>query len=267
MPVQAEELGVKTSKPIEIYDFVAGTTTYRYTSYRKDVVFDGNTYTAIPLERGALGIVPQGQGGELAVTVDIELDVVQNHVKVPPLLFNAVVRRLQNGVAWQMARGPVSPWILKGQKATARIGTLASDPIKTQIPSYALSPRCQHVLYEGLCQSLRTDHDFVTSVVSVSADGLTVVVTSVNTNPDGWYSDGEFWVGGIPSFIVKQVGTTLTLLEPLPGLSPSDACTLYDGCDRAPTTCRDKHNQMQRYGGHPYFKSKNPFINRLAWDE
>lgn len=267
MPAQAEEFGVKTSKPIEIYDLTIGSTVYRYTSYRKDVIYAGNTYTAIAIERGNVGISAQGDTSEMMVSIDKDADFIQDQlVGVPQFNMVGSIYSIQNGVGIGLWAGTVDAITLTGGIAKIRISSGTDTPLQKLIPSFCLARQCQHKLYTGLCQSQRTDHDFLTTVSSV--DGETIVVNSVNSHPDGWYNGGFIEIGGISRDVVNQVGTTLTLLNAFgPDVNGGESCTLLDGCDKSIVDCDERHDQVANFGGHPYLKHKNPFLNRLAWED
>jgi len=52
------------------------------------------------------------------------------------------------------------------------------------------------------------------------------------------------------------------LLQPPPsGWAASDAVTLYAGCDRKHSTCRDKFDNMANFGGFPLHPERNPLLD------
>lgn len=127
-------------------------------------------------------------------------------------------------------------------------------------------------------------------VATISPDGTTLNIPEAANKPDGWFAEGYLVLGGVYTqqsgnddhvpravgnplagmqvygglrrSVVSHVGTVIKLAAPLP---PGDytgmnaRVTLYAGCNGALQTCKQKFNNVARFGGYPYIPIKNPF--------
>ena len=83
------------------------------------------------------------------------------------------------------------------------------------------------------------------------------IVTDV-TGDDGFFSFGKLtWVTGANAGLVSEVklqaGGVLTLQLPTTyAIQNGDTFNVVAGCDRLSTTCKDKFNNLSRFGGFPF---------------
>ena len=268
MSFDDDETGVETSRPRELYTFVAGSTTYRYTSAEVDVVYAANTYTAIPIDRGATAVTGHDDQPELMIKMPVSSGFVQdNGFGMPPQTMTVTVRRLQvtSGVAIIIWDGKVTAISMIGDVAKVRSPSLMDDAIKTQVPSAHCQRVCNHVLYDDRCTMDRTDWDVVTTISAISGNSYTV--TSDGATADQWFRGGEFKVGNEQRTILDHTGSVMLLDAPFAdGVIVAAACTIYVGCDRTAGTCRDKFANIANFGGFPRLYWNNPFMSgALAW--
>lgn len=85
------------------------------------------------------------------------------------------------------------------------------------------------------------------------------------SNEDGFYTFGKIiWATGANQGVVSEVKTytqltkTIELQDPVP-VDPEvgDEFILHPGCDHRHTTCRDKFDNLIRFGGFPYIPGVN----------
>jgi len=252
MAFEDDEESVSASAPIELISFTLPTTSYHYTSHDSDFVFLGDTYEAVPIQRGSIEVTVAEEASELIINMPASLDVVGQHVfGIQPKEFFCRVRRYQqvsgqNVIFWE---GNVTSIKVVGRRAEMRIPSLTSEALATQVPSVYFQTECNHTLYDTRCRKLRTDFDTATNVTSATA--LTVTVTSTGSFP---LVGGEIerTADGERRTIMAVSSTTLTLNAPFPPQTLPWAVTLFAGCDHTVKMCRDTFDNVDNFGGHPF---------------
>ena len=105
---------------------------------------------------------------------------------------------------------------------------------------------------------------FATAGTCTAADGLDLVVTEAAGLSAGYLIGGMIDYGGVVKQIANHVGADLTLKYPFKALEDavaggSVAVTVYPGCAKNFTTCKNKFNNLLNYGGAPWLPPKNVF--------
>lgn len=273
-----DESGTATGDVVELYKLTAPTTSYRYTSARTSQTYLAEVYDpAEGLGRSSIGSGASEERAAINVTISAAAAVVATYAAgAPPASLRLQVFRHQavSGETRTIWDGAVVGISTKGTIATMRSVSQVGLRMSTRLPSLTIANQCQHVLYDGRCRVDRAAYAQATTVVSLS--GSTVTVASVGAHGDGWFGFGgeiERTSNGERRFIYTQVGAVLTLSSPFTALSPSDAVTLWPGCDhrfRVTSTggpsvvaeghCLSKFANTANYGGHPTVPSGNPFV-------
>lgn len=277
MTYDDNERSASQSRPRDLYVIATPTFTYRLTSHNVDVVYAGATYTATTMSRGPHQIAQDLTGRELIVYLPITHPFVQRFCSsgVPERGVTVTYSRLQevSGVANQQRTGYATGISIDGNVAQIRVPSLTDDALKIQLPVIAANKSCNHVLFDARC-SPNPGVDgpsaaaFTISVAyssqTIAVGSITVSVSSVAGKPDGWFDFGT--LVHVPSaqrcYIVRQIGTTLTLNTPIIGPTSGDGLTLIAGCNHLVTTgCRDKFNNRVNFGGMPFMNNEaNPWL-------
>jgi len=262
MTFQADETGIATSAPVELYEFRGPNVSqrYRYTSSLEDITFDGNLYTAVPLERSTI----TQEGLETPPEITIKLPWWTGVVKdfgfsVAPNRLDLVITRAQaNGDAVVWLTGLVQAIEVNNEEAIIHVPPTKSDAFQQSVPNIIYQTMCNHMLYDPRCGLDRGS--FAESTTVDSVDGVNVVVTAT-TQPDQAYQGGELFRSSDSErrMIVSQIGTALTLAYPFPVLAVSDAVVLVLGCNHSIKACKEKFNNVINFGGHPYIPPQNIF--------
>lgn len=262
MTYAAIEASAQSGRPVELYEFRNGSTYYRYTSADGDVSYGGNTFTAAPIARNAIEATSEVARLALNITCDRSLGVLSIFATVPPEDVIAVtVRRLHAGdgeaITQWMGRAVNVTW----NNAAAEIHC---ESVYTSLKRTGLRRlyqiTCPHVVYGPGCNLSRTGFKVTKTLATVS--GTTLTITTIGVD-DGYFNGGymEWTSGGIVHrrAIRTQIGGTLTISFPLPGLAASASVDIYPGCDHTLATCTTRFSNYLNYGGMPYFPPKNPF--------
>ncbi len=256
------ETSAQSGRPVELYEFINGSTAYRYTSSDGDVSYGGNTYTAVPIARGAVEATSETPRLALEIECDRSLGVLALFSTMPPEDIVAVtLRRLHSGdgeaITMWMGRVLNVTW----SNASAAIHC---ESVYTSLKRNGLrrlyQKACPHVIYGVGCAIDRATFKSTKTVSTVS--GTSLVFSSIGV-ADEYFSGGyvEWNNGGVVSrrAIRQQLGDNVTISFPIPGLAASASVDLYPGCDHTLATCTSKFSNNLNYGGMPYFPEKNPF--------
>jgi len=262
----SDQLSVSDSAPRHLFIFTGTPTVYRYTSAEADLTYSANLYTALAgLTHGSMPISAEvGNARELIVEMPITAQVVQDFgFGMPMRNLSFALLRLQqlSGVATKQWEGEVADIAAVGKLAKLRIPNKAAQ-YEVNVPGWYRQRGCNVPLFSTACGVSRATQDWATTVSSVSANGKTVVVASVNGVSDQIFRPGEIVrdTDGERRTIVSQIGTTLLLDAPFRTLVATNAVTLYSGCDGAILTCHSKFNNVARFRGLPFVGADgNPF--------
>jgi len=258
----SDDRSVEGSRPVELYVFTSqraspNEVVARSTSYHRDVVFGGFTFTARTIRRGAAPIINVSTDmPEMTVEVDLRDPAAQFWFTLgsPPQKFTCRIQRIQqtSGTAQDVFQGTISECRAHDRTATFTITQQLDDPLATTLPGWQVSKRCQHTLFDTGC-GIDRDLSDIPTTISAIGDFKTLTVASV-----GGYDEAEFVYGEllhVPSgerrnIRVGAATRTLTLDVRLPSTAANaDAILIWRGCDKKATTCRDRYSNIVRFGG------------------
>lgn len=277
MSYSALELSRFDGSPVELYTFYsdAFTSDYTYTSYDEDVIYDSKTYQAVPINRSQPELSQEYEAQSLTIDVHKDLPLVQLWVNgVPPRIVWVKIERyhVSDGSVpevitfWQ---GRVRGVVWKTNSASIECYPLNTAFDKNGLKLWYGAP-CQHMLYDtSTCKVPAASFKVVASITQIS--GLTLTSPQFGTFPNNDLVPQGWWVGGFVSssdgtlrFITDHGGVgnnVITLTAPFESgsLSVGASVDIFAGCDRKYTTCKNKFNNLNNYGGWPFVPAKNPF--------
>ena len=250
----------------ELYLFTAGNRITRLTSFYTDVTFNGNTYTAAPIERGGLSY--DSDFGSTSVQIKMLLNTDFNRLLAtqPIEPTNIKIYRVLSSDTSEyvlLFNGQVKNVTINGQTVQG-VCESRSIYLKKRIPKYVYQADCNHDIFDSKCALLESAWKVTGTVTHIT--GNTIRATEWS-NVSG-YADGYF-VGGRLVFddvdmrlITEHVDDMLTIQVPF---TTSDvyvgiSVDAYPGCDGTPETCRDKFNNLTKFFGMPYIPTRNPVI-------
>lgn len=259
--------------------FPGGDLVHRFTSYERDVIADGETWAARPIDHG-----------DITDTLDVEKTKVSLRARAftgnPLMLF--VPFRLEvplwceilecvpdaSGVAGattQRFLGRVGNPQFKGPEITAEVTHLLQD-LNDPVPTLLIQPTCNYRIYSQPCGLSESAWTFTGAVVSVS--GSTITVNSIARTagvpalPVGYFAYGRLWHGSGTSYASRTIygstaisGGAVTLsLSHAFDTPPTGTLNFSPGCSGSVDDCKNKFNNYARFGGFPFVPSGNPSL-------
>lgn len=262
MTYAAIEASAQSGRPVELYEFVSGSTHYRYTSAAGDVSYGGNTYTAAPIARGAVEATSETARLALEITCARTLGVLDLFSTLPPDdIVLVTLRRLHagDGEAITMWMGRILNVTWNTPAAEIHCESVYTSLKRTGLRRL-YQKACPHVVYGPGCALDRASFKATRTISTVT--GTTLTFSSIGA-ADGYFSGGylEWSNAGVVSrrAIRSHLGGTVIISFQLPGLAAAASVDLYPGCDHTLATCTGKFSNEPNYGGMPYFPEKNPF--------
>lgn len=267
------EISGRNGKPLALYEFVWGNTTWRYTSADRDIDFDGHIWTAKAISDGGY---TQGSSGEpMTVTLPARLPLCQLFRSTPPSLSIWLrIRRFHKDdpdqemiVYWVGTVGNVK----RVSALTAEvIGLPISETMRRSGVRMCWERGCTHALYDEQC---RVDRElFKTETEITLLTGNSISVDSIGAFPAERYRGGFIeWEadenGTIDRRTIEEhvAGTTFTLLGTTDRLEVGMAVTLFCGCDLTAQTCDEFFTNLPNHGGMEFLPGTSPFDGRTVF--
>ncbi len=266
------ESSVEDSRPIELYEFVKGAETFRYTSAEDDLTPAADEFAAIAIARGAIAMGSDRNTRNLIVTMPASVGLAQKFIDIPPGEKTSLsIFRYQRdesptfdtqvlaftGTVQSVAfpdDGTVAEFALRSREST----------MNRNVPRFTFMGMCNHILYDAACGVVQTSFDHVGTASGVIDDQITV---------SGVSGSGLDFVGGYckPSaesdfrMIIAQSGNVLTLLLPFQNDPDGANIQCFAGCDHVLTgDCALVFDNVAEFGGYAFVPSKDIFNSGLS---
>jgi len=126
-------------------------------------------------------------------------------------------------------------------------------------------PMCRTDLFSSLCQLNENDWDHAGTVGTI-IDRFNFTVAGLSSPPvDGWFNQGTFvTASGFKGVTANWVQGSLkmTTYQPvcMSRLTAGEAITLYPGCDKTATMCRERYNNRINHQGEAHFLGINSIV-------
>lgn len=265
------EASRESSRPIELYEIVMGTTYWRYTSAEDDLTVGGNTFVAESLSRGTIAQGSDQNNRNVVITVPRANEFASLYVDVPP-----GERATVNIFRYQRDEVPAfdtQVLLFKGQVQSVQFPNDAHNAAITvrsiesalnrNMPRFNFMGMCNHVLYDAACGANPSNFDHLGVATAISDNTVTV---------SGVAASGLDFVGGYcrPTgtndfrMVRAQSGDELTLLLPFANSPVGGNVQVFAGCDHVLTgDCALVFDRVADFGGFHYVPSRNIFQTGL----
>jgi uncharacterized phage protein (TIGR02218 family) len=259
MTYLSKETSTQDGRPVELFKFVVGATTWRYCSGRVAHTYLGDTYAPGVIDRTAVQANTEFGRSELTLAVPYENPIAVLFTSGYPIdAINLTVYRTHTSDGEY-----ITYWIGRVVSASFKGHTceLKCQPVFTSLQRAGLRAlyqvQCRHALYGPGCGVDKSAFDVAGTIATIS--GTVITVAAAGALADDWFTAGYVAAAGGNRPIIAHAGTSLTLTSPLPGAIVGQAVTLYPGCNLTASICNSKFGNDLRYGGFRWIPKKNPF--------
>lgn len=265
MTYLAHEHSEQDGNAVMLFLFSQGMTTWRYTGAAQPVDYDGHTWNPTEISMGNVTQSNEMNKDTLPLEFPRGHEFAAQFVEYSPeqvtsvTVFRMHIDEAEVAVYW---KGRVI-----GASAQESVVTVECEPIFTSLRRAGLRARyqklCRHVLYGSDCRLDRDNFKTAGSVTDV--DGFVLTVAAASGLGTGYLVGGMVDYNGVLRYIMNHVGDQVTLIRPLHDLTQdvidngSAIILMHPGCAHNFTTCKDKFNNLDNYGGFPWIPDTNPF--------
>lgn len=294
MTYGSQEISTQDGRPAALYRIDWGATQYLYTSADQPITrleeVNGEENVEVTYQPRAISDsgMTQGASTQNDFTVDgpSDLPIVALFQGSPPSgTLWLTVRRVHDDaqdapIYWKGTITNVKrPSLAKCQI----VGAPLSAKLKTTGLRLCWTRECPHFLYGPGCNVYPADYEIEGTVVSFGGTTLVVHLADADVQDDGWFRGGFVsWEANGPGtvqrrMIEEDVNTeavvgppavpsrlTLQIMGLVDHIEIGDTVKLYPGCNRTPTVCNGKFNNLPNYGGFDKMPGASPF-NAPIW--
>lgn len=249
-------------QPVELHEFLIDGVYYRYTSDAEDVTWGLNTFHAVLCRRSTIECTADINRGE------VMLDVARNNpfavlyrTIAPDVAATHTIYRSHDLVTWS------TYWMAKvvGVKFNTQAATIISRPMLASVGRLGLrvmhQRQCPYDLYSDMCGAFGSSFYEIGTLTGVL--GVTLSSYAFGTKDDGWFTGGYIRIGSSEKrrMIVAHIARDITISHPFDASVIAGASfTAFAGCDKTPTTCKNKFDNKLNFGGDEFLPNTNVFM-------
>lgn len=260
MSYSDQEHSLDSGDAVELYRWqVRSEPAICHTSGDVQQVHEGQVYTPETIDRGVRELGGRMQRQSIDITVRRDHSVAARFAAAAPdgQMRLTIFRRHRGGgqtIVYWTGRVTNVRW----QGATA---VLMCEPRYTTLGRALARTRftdlCRHELFGPGCGVLADAYGLEGALMEAS--GNKIRASAWASKPDGYYNGGKVVVANVPRrFVLQHVGDTLTLNGPLVGAHVGTVATAFAGCPKTAEVCRDRFENLPRFGGFGYLPQRNP---------
>ena len=273
------ESGREGSRPVEVYKFTLGTSTFLFTSAEDTITLGTDVYVSETISRNQISQGGDNKNRNLIITVPADNEFAAKYVNiVPGETASLSLFRLQRDESPTFATQTLT---FKGQVQSVRFpqdGNAAEINVRSietalgrNVPRFTYMSTCNHVLYDQRCKVDPVPFRVIGNCTAEQrGPGNDITVVGATLQPDGFYTAGFCKPSAESDFrmILKHVGDVLTLLLPFAEPVLNTNVEVFAGCDHIVTgDCANKFDNVIDFGGFGFVPNRNPFVSGLPTDQ
>lgn len=267
------------SRPIELFRFIQGGSTFEYTSAEDELMVASLPYTPEVIKRGRIAQSPRDRSSTLEIRVPITNTFARRYrASVPGSRASVTIQRVQRldfptPQVITIFTGFVGSVAYENEMKEA---VIACKPVESAssrpVPRFSYQSLCNHILFDLACKVDDTDPRWRRTTTVSAQSGATITVPGAGAFGADWWVGGfvEIDGGDDARLIVAQSGDDLQLLLPFPTSAVGRTVTAFAGCDHTITTCdtkfdtpEDTDSNVINYGGFAFVPVRNPYQTGL----
>lgn len=267
MSYSSYETSIASGEPIELYKFVEGSNISLFSTYHDDIEFNGELYIPSSLKRDRIKQTTDSFKNDISIKFPRNNEFALSFITSTPedittlTIFRGHVGDItSDGIDFQ------SYWKgrVLGADVTGNEINMVCESVFTSMRRVGVRARyeysCRHALYSTGCGLNKVSFANAGLITAISTNRITLTISELALQSDGYYSGGFIVVEGIRRFIINHVGNTIDLMSNIPeNIIVGHNVTFYAGCDHSKETCNSKFSNIINFGGFPYIPSSNPF--------
>jgi len=251
------------ARPIELYKMWNDTTSRYFNSSDVTVTISGIDYIPTEIKRDSIEFDSDLNANKVNVTAGALTDPVINYIASNPVeTYWITINRLHRDHPDQFQQpifyGFINNISYKGVVAQVTCVDI-TYLLDRKVPRERYQVNCNNILFDDLCGLSSGSYRKVTTVASVSDNGLVITLNGALVGTDlykyGWAESGEH-----KTQVISNTLYTVSVRVPITGLATSDAITVYYGCDKTHSTCTSKFSNQANFFGFPYIPARNPAL-------
>jgi uncharacterized phage protein (TIGR02218 family) len=266
----AQEASIESGSPVELYEFAIanGTTYYMCSGSDVGIVFNGQTYLPVAINRAPIPLSAKSRTEIVQVTLPANHALAALYANIVPAFPTKVTiyryhrtDSISNAIA--LFTGVIRIVSFSESKGTASIGIMPyTGQFKRNIPRYTYQSLCGNILYDRWCTINPADFT-VSGVVSAVTSAVEFTVAGLDAQPDQWSTSGYVSYGGDYRLITNQTGAVITIIAPFTVDVTGVTVSVFAGCDHGISTCNTKFSNGVNFRGFVDVPVRNPFSSGL----
>ena len=247
-------------------NFSRGVNQWYFNSGLRDILFQGQIYTPVPIQRSAINQSKELNRANILLTVTCDFPVIESFIKFPPtqIMTLEIFRRHREDIDNEFAtiwNGRVMQVEWKKQRAEITCESAFTSIRRPGIHRH-YQATCAHVLYGNQCRANQLSFKDTDTVSGISGNNLTIIIAGTRAN--GYCAGGFLDVtllSGINEkrMIKSHTGTTVSLMAPIDDLSVGQSVDIFAGCKYNLDDRENKFSNLDNYGGFPFLPPFTPF--------
>lgn len=262
MAYSDQENSIQDGKPFFLYEFNTPDTTYRFIDYPTDYMWNSNIWNYNPIKHGKISQSNEMSKNSVDIVMPREGEFANLFVGwSPDFIVTLTIRRGHFGASDTLVywKGRISSHQLKGRELTLNCESIFTSLRRAGIRA-RFQRNCRHAVYGPGCGLNKAD--WALGGVLTGVSGLTLTIPEASGEPSGWFFGGvvEF-PNGTFQMVTAHNGDQVVISRRCRYLDENAtpiSVTLYPGCDRTLTTCKEKFDNILNNGGFKWIPQKNP---------
>lgn len=262
---------VDAGAPFELFEFIEGSRSWRYTTRPVATVQDELTYEPLTITRSEINRTSDSVGDDMTIslpdnnTLALELmaGLSAHLVTVRVLQVHLTDRDLQERIIFS---GVVRDISIEGATAQITCGSRLGSSAARRIAPTTYQAGCNLTWGSSRCGVPREVHKATAEITAADQTGRVLTLPSLSGFAAGHFNGGRVVVAGTQRFIEKHTaGGVLTLGYPVRGLTSAPAtASIYPDCPKTEAACASRYSNLPNFLGWSRLPSINPY-NRSAF--
>lgn len=260
------ETSTELGRPVFLYSFHLGDTTWAFASGNEDKFVGGVRYRSVQISDDGIKQSGNASSDVLNITAPSDIGPAQLYMATPPSSSVYVrIRHFHDG-------DTEAPLVYQGAVIQADfpepgVITLSALPMAATLGREGLrlgwQRTCPYAVYDqATCKVNKAD--FATEATIMAEVGGLVVADEFGTLPNG-YLNGGFMEWDHPvrgkemRSIEEHIGETVRMFGLSDGLYPGLKVVVYPGCNLTRSSCEGTFDNWVNHGGIPHMPGTSPF--------